>query len=580
MICLEPHIAHFILPFFQENKKTFSNYVKANELIKAVSGINCFFTSKVEAMELSKQLMTYSSTTDETDRREYGDFQTNEELATQITNYAFGIEKGIEFVLEPTCGKGNFIFAALQQSKSLKKVVGVEIYKPYVWETKFKILAHFLAHPDSPKPEIDIIHANAFEFSYKELAKSTKHLKTLVIGNPPWVTNSELSVIESKNLPKKSNFKKHSGLEAMTGKGNFDIAEYIALKMLQCFQNHNGLFAFLIKNSVIKNLIHDQKQNKFSIGQPKMLNIDAKKEFNVSVKAGLFLTHLNTPPSFTCKEMDFYNKEYITVFGWYRNKFVYSVENYDQSSIVDGKSKFIWRSGIKHDCSKVMELQQVNGHYTNRLGETFHLENKLVYGLLKSSDLKNNQTNTFRKLTIITQKKIGQDTQYIKNHFPLTYQYLNTHKDFFEKRKSSIYKNKPPFSIFGIGDYSFAKYKVAISGLYKTTHFTLVQPNKAKPIMLDDTCYFIGFDQLKMAQIAHYLVNTELVQRFLKSIIFSDAKRPITKDILMRIDFGKVFKNFQFKQVQKHIPVLTFGDWAAFGERVKEREREQMRLFE
>jgi len=114
-----------------------------------------------------------------------------------------------------------------------KKIVGVEIYKPYVWETKFKILNYFLANQTESKPEIDIIHGNAFEYSYANLAKATKHLKTLVIGNPPWVTNSELGSINSKNLPKKSNFKKNSGLEAMTGKGNFEIVFRIMKECLR-----------------------------------------------------------------------------------------------------------------------------------------------------------------------------------------------------------------------------------------------------------------------------------------------------------------------------------------------------------
>ena len=579
MICFEAHISDLTLEFFQKNQKSLLNLIDSNSIIKGVSGINGFFNSQEEATELLEKIKEHSSIVSEPDRRGYGDFQTNQFLAQKIAEYAFSKSNDFEFVLEPTCGKGNFLLASIKQSKTLKKVVGVEIYQPYVWETKFKILDYFLSTKDNSKPEIDIIHANAFEFSYEDLANSTQHLKTLIIGNPPWVTNSELGSIDSKNLPKKSNFKGHSGFEAITGKGNFDIAEYISLIMLRCFENHNGVFAFLIKNSVVKTLIQDQQRNKFRISQSEKLNIDSKKEFNVSVNACLFLTRLNSAPDFTCIEFDFYNRDVLTTFGWYKNKFVYSVQDYDKSSIVDGKSTFVWRSGIKHDCSKVMELVQVNGHFKNALGEEINLENNLTYGLLKSSDLKDDQTNSFRKLTIITQRKIGQETAYIKDKFPLTYEYLNSHKEFFEKRKSPIYKGKPNFSIFGIGDYSFYNYKVAISGLYKSTHFTLVSPYANKPIMLDDTCYFIGFDDLKMAEIVHYLVNSELVQKFLKSIIFSDSKRSINKDTLMRIDFEMAFGSADFEKAKKKIKDLKTEHWEAFGEMVKEEVTEQMTLF-
>lgn len=581
MICFETHITSSTLEFFQKNIKNLFDFYKINTIIKKVSGINSFFTSQEEATELLEKLKENSSIVSEPNRRrEYGDFQTNENLAEQVVKYAFLKQNGFEFILEPTCGKGNFILASIKQSNSLKKIVGVEIYQPYVWETKFKILDYYLTNEEINKPEIDIIHGNAFEFDYSQLAKSTSDLKTLIIGNPPWVTNSELGSIDSKNLPQKSNFKKHSGFEAITGKGNFDIGEYISLIMLKCFENHNGTFAFLIKSSVVKNLIQDQKRNCFKISQSEKLNIDSKKEFNVSVNACLFLTQLNTEPDFTCKELDFYSQKYLTTFGWYKEKFVFSVSDYDESSIIDGKSIFTWRSGVKHDCSKVMELESVNGHYVNGLGEEINLEKELVFGLLKSSDLKTDKTNTFRKLTIITQKKIGQETKYIKENLPLTYQYLNSHKEFFDKRKSSIYKNKPNFSIFGVGDYSFAKYKVAISGLYKSTHFTLVSPKDSKTIMLDDTCYFIGFDNLKMAQIAHFLVNSDLVQKFLKSIIFSDSKRSINKDTLMRIDFEKAFESYDFENVKDIIIDLTIEHWEEFGEMIKESvSEEQMTLF-
>jgi len=579
MICFETHISDLIFEFFQKNQNSLLDFTKVNSTIKEVSGINDFFTNQEQANELLEKIKEHNSIVSEPDRREYGDFQTNQLLAQKVVDYTFSKSNDFEFVLEPTCGKGNFLLAAIKQSKKLKKVVGVEIYQPYVWETKFKILEYYISAKENNKPEIDIIHANAFEFSYENLAKSTQDLKTLIIGNPPWVTNSELGSIDSKNLPQKSNFKKHSGFEAITGKGNFDIGEYISLIMLRCFDRHNGAFTFLIKNSVVKNLIYDQKQNKFRIGQTENLNIDSKKEFNVSVNACLFLTHLNCEPELTCTAFDFYTKDKLTTFGWYKDKFVYSVQDYDESSIVDGKSTFVWRSGVKHDCSKVMELEQVNGHFKNALGEEINLENNLTYGLLKSSDLKEDKTNSFRKLTIITQKKIGQETKYIKDKYPLTYNYLTSHKEYFDKRKSSIYKDKPSFSIFGIGDYSFAPYKVAISGLYKSTHFTLVSPSNSKPIMLDDTCYFIGFENLKMAEIAHYLVNSELVQKFLKSIIFSDSKRSINKDTLMRIDFARAFESTDYEQASKEIKGLEPENWEKFSEMIKEEVTEQMTLF-
>ena len=222
-----------------------------------------------------------------------------------------------------------------------------------------------------------------------------------------------------------------------------------------------------------------------------------------------------------------------------------------------------------------MELDLFYGHYINGFKQEVAPEEKLLFGILKSSDLKNEVVDKYRKTTIVTQRKIGQDTRYIKRELPKTYEYLDSNRAYFDKRKSSIYKGKPPFSIFGIGDYSFAKYKIAISGMYKRTVFSLVLPENGKPLMLDDTCYFIGFDTLEEAQVVQKILNSSIVQSFLKSIIFPNAKRPITKDVLMRIDIQKAYHLVQLEGES------LLENWKALEAAIKKENNasSQMTLF-
>jgi hypothetical protein len=123
---------------------------------------------------------------------------------------------------------------------------------------------------------------------------------------------------------------------------------------------------------------------------------------------------------------------------------------------------------------------------------------------------------------------------------------LNDHKTFFDKRKSSIYNNKPKFSIFGIGDYSFALWKVAISGLYKNIKFVVVGPYKDKPIMLDDTCYFIPCTSQKEADFLASLLNSQIAKEFFSSFVFWDSKRPITANILNQLDIFSLAEELGF----------------------------------
>ncbi|MEI6752562.1 MAG: SAM-dependent methyltransferase [Paludibacter sp.] len=558
MKIFEANISLLVSDYLNNYLKNISSFEIANQHLFEVFGITCFFENNDELEKLKELISLQTDSLNEPDRAEYGDFQTNPDLANKVTLHLASKNISPEIVVEPTCGKGNFIIATLKNFNHVRNIFGIEIYKPYIWETKFNIIHFLLENPRNYKPQISITHCNVFDYDFSQIANQFSTNEILIIGNPPWVTNSMLGSLNSTNLPKKTNFKNHSGLDAMTGKGNFDIAEYITMTMIETFQKMRGNLLLLVKNSVIKNIVFDQSKNKYNISSIEKQCIDSKKEFNVSVEAALFYCQLNSTPEFDCLEYNFYeNKDSYQQFGWLKNKFVSNIDIYKHTENIDGISPYEWRQGIKHDCSSVMELDRINGYYVNGLNESVQLENDLVYGFLKSSDLKNTVINQTRKFTIVTQKKVGQETNYIKSEFPYTYNYLTTHQSYFDARKSSIYNNKPTFSIFGIGDYSFKTFKVAISGFYKTFHFTLVLPQDEKPVMLDDTCYFIGFDKIEYAVYALILLNSDTTKHFLKSITFSDAKRTFTKDVLMRIDLLALARHISKEDIQIELSKLN-----------------------
>src|SRR5699024_723399 len=99
-------------------------------------------------------------------------------------------------------------------------------------------------------------------------------------------------------------------------------------------------------------------------------------------------------------------------------------------------------------------------------------------------------------------------------------------------RKSSIYKGKPRFCVFGLGDYSFKPYKVVVSSFYKNIIFSLVSPINGQSVMLDDTCYMLGFDNWAFAKITHHLLNSPVVMQFISALCFTDAKRVINCELL------------------------------------------------
>jgi hypothetical protein len=548
----------------------FDNLESLNIYLQTQCGIVNFFENEDDLSEIKQQIDETQSLDNQLDRTEFGDFQTNQILANTVCTRLKNKGSNPRIIVEPTFGKGHFILAALNTFSEIGQIIGVEIYKPYCWQAKFSILDFFISNSELNKPDIFLNHESVFDFDFKSVQTQNKEKEFLIIGNPPWVTSSDLTVLESKNLPKKSNFKQHSGLDAMTGKGNFDIGEFISLSLLRTFEKSRGHFAFLIKNSVVKNLIFDQRKNNFAITEIEKHNINASKEFNAAVDASLFVCRLNSPPQYFCHEMDFYNQKSLKTFGWVHQKFVSSLETYHETAFVDGLCPFEWRQGVKHDCSKIMEFERENGQFVNGNNEFFELEEDLVYGLLKSSDLKQPIINKSRKFTIITQRKVGQSTDYIATSLPKTSDYLNGNRTIFAARKSSIYKSNPPFSIFGIGDYSFKPFKIAISGLYKQTAFSLIEPSNGKCLMLDDTCYLLGFDNRNDAVFTFLMLNSDASQGFLNSIIFWDSKRAITKDVLMRINLIELVHQTDFAEMQKLAKLkgldseTLYFDWEKF----------------
>lgn len=541
-----------------------TDYQEANKILYALCGIDIFFRNQEDILTLLELLNPCFMVCERPDRREYGDFQTPSELSDSICLYLKGNNILPDVIIEPTFGKGSFVISALKYFNKLKEIYGVEIHEPYYWQTKFSILEYFINNQKLNKPKIFLYLNNVFQFDFRAIEKSIGTHNVLVLGNPPWVTNSELGSLKAQNLPDKSNFKALNGLDAITGKGNFDICEYIILMMIKLFSKCNGHMAMLTKNAVIKNLVYDLPKMNYNINNAVALRINAKESFDASVEASLFKCSFgrnNNQSAVSCKVSSLHTPNIVeNTFGWVGDKFVSDMISYGKSKKYDGVSQYMWRQGIKHDCSNIMELEMLpTNKYRNGFGQEVDIEDEIVYGLIKSSDLNLPVISQHRKYVIVTQKTIGESTTYIEYRSPKLYQYLIENKHHFDQRKSSIYKNKPLFSIFGVGEYSFKPYKVAISGLYKRSTFSLILFVNDKPLMLDDTCYFLGFNNITEAIFVWAILNSVHVQKLLASIAFLDAKRPYTKDVLMRLDINQVACDMTYEEIVTFIKSLDEG---------------------
>ena len=370
-------------------------------------------------------------------KAEFGDFQTPIELARKVCSLLS--QHGLEpvSILEPTCGRGNFIVAALESFASIRNIVGIDIDSEHV-----KVACSSVQEIAPAAGSVHIMNKDFFAVDWDHVLESLPD-PLLVIGNPPWVTNAELGRIGSSNLPDKSNFQNRRGIDAITGNSNFDISEWMLNKALEWINGREATLAMLCKTAVARKVLHNA-----------------------------------------------------------------------------------WKRG-EH---------------------------------LKSSDIANGFDRQPARWMLVPQRIVGEDTHQIRRLAPKTWQYLQRHAQLLDRRASSVYRNRPRFSVFGVGEYSFALWKVAISGFYKKLDFRVVGPHEGKPVVLDDTCYFIACKTKKEAFFIAQLLNSHVAKDFFCAFLFWDEKRPITVGLLKRLDLLALARELDVEDTLKEFLGQCPGD--------------------
>ena len=464
---------------------------------------------------------------------EFGDFQTPVALSREVCHLLAELKIDAGIVIEPTCGEGSFIQAAAETFPKAR-LQGFDINVRHLERARSRLASMAL------NGRIALQHQDFFAFDWDSyLAK--RRGRILVLGNLPWVTNSAVAAINGSNLPKKQNFQGLRGFAAKTGKSNFDISEWMLIRLLQALRGKQAVLAILCKTSTACKVLRFAWQNDGRVASAALYRIAAAKHFNAAVDACLFIAWLGRSGG---SEALIFDSLHDTVperrVGLAGKDLVSDLTNYERLKHLEGFCPYQWRSGLKHDCASVMELEPIpHGHFRNKLGESVALEETFVYPLLKSTDLAKGRSLPTRAV-LVTQRHPGDNTTVIAQRAPLTWRYLQQHHDAFDARKSSIYAKGGDFAIFGVGDYSFAPWKVAVSGLHHAFRFVVVPPRRGRPVMFDDTCNFLPFSNECEARTVARILNSAQSFEFLRSLVFPGAKRPLTIELLQRLNISAI----------------------------------------
>ena len=123
-------------------------------------------------MNISLKTFTSLTINKNTARENYGDWQTSYEFAKSVCLYLKNCGIKPDIIVEPTCGIGNFIAAAIDVFHTVKKVYGVEISEEYISQTEQRLQKYKNSNRiDSYR----LYNTNVFSFAFDEIANENKN---------------------------------------------------------------------------------------------------------------------------------------------------------------------------------------------------------------------------------------------------------------------------------------------------------------------------------------------------------------------------------------------------------------------
>jgi SAM-dependent methyltransferase len=188
------------------------------------------------------------------------------------------------------------------------------------------------------------------------------------------------------------------------------------------------------------------------------------------------------------------------------------------------------RHGVKDDAKAVYALDR------ERLAD---LEPDHVFPYLKSRHIV--KFGLFgHDLQLVPLRRMGEDNETeLRERYPRTYDYLAANRERLESRASSWLDRGPFYTLFGLGDYTWADYKVVWCRLGFKPHFAVVSTREdpdlgEKPVVPGDHCMFVATDEEREAHLLCALLNSAPYQRTIRSIA-SNGKSSLSKSVISEL---------------------------------------------
>jgi len=482
-------------------------------------------------------------------------------------------------VLDPGCGSGVFLVAALRQkrraldrlppneavSRLTDSVVGIDLNPLSVKTATLSYcgaLTDLLASPDVEEVTVPVYLTDALGLTREDdlrvggepLAESVDTL----VGNPPWVPWERLSDVLKQRwreqYVERLGLQPHEGVSARLGHSNDDISVPFAWACIHRYLGEGGTATFVLKRDIMRGPA-GVVLRRLSVGE-RPLSLRAVHDFaavdpfpDASASAALYRFVADSEPTFPIPATvwtpaDGHEPAYGSLAALRetlatRDTDLVALDPDDRTSAwidaaaeraATGECAHDIRHGLKDDANAVFGLDR---------DQLDRLEPGLVYPYLKSRHVRKYGL-TGHDLRLVPQRQAGVDNEArLRREYSRTYEYLHEHRKTLLERSSSWLDRGPFYSVFGLGPYTWADYRVAWCRLGFKPDFTVVTTREdpdlgEKHVVPGDHYMFVATDSRETAHFLCALLNSAPYQRTLADLA-SGGKASLSKSLVSNL---------------------------------------------